>query len=192
MADLRLAELIAARLCHDFASPMVAVSGGAGMLAGSVPPSPELDLIAQAAEEATARLKLMRLAFGPDPGTATVPGDLRAALAGLSGRAQVDWTAPFDAPRAEVRIALLCLLALEPALPRGGLLSVEAVGGFWRIAASGAGLRPDGVALETLMGGEGTADARPSFLPALMAAHLAAAAGRRIMATAGEVLVLTF
>lgn len=191
--DLRLAELIAARLCHDFASPLVAVTGAAEMLQKIAGKSPELDLLAQGATEASARLRLLRLAFGPATDGTIAQAEVRAALSVYAARTRVMWDAPDTAPRPEARLALLCVLAVEPALPRGGTIGVDMSGGFWRVTATGPVLRPEAPALPLLTGASPQGDLPAAAIAAAMAARVATRLGRDIAADPQDsALVVTF
>lgn len=122
---LRLAELIAARLCHDLSGPIASVSAAAEMLAdGSVGPADACPTLTESADAAARRIRYLRLAFGG------VGGAMAATeLAGLAdgvpaqGRARLDWSGlPEDAElsSAMVRVLLVALLAAGEGLPRGG------------------------------------------------------------------------
>ncbi len=100
----RMLELISARICHDLISPVSAVGNGTELLTafGVDPEGEVIDLIAEASQTASARLKLFRLAFGSALGPDGLPVDgatARAvALGALSqGRIVVDW--PEDIPQ---------------------------------------------------------------------------------------------
>src|SRR6185436_19261149 len=64
--DLMLAELMAARLCHDLVGSVGAVANGVELLGDSRSrPDPEvLELVAQSARAASRRLQAFRVAYG--------------------------------------------------------------------------------------------------------------------------------
>lgn len=124
-----LHELVAARICHDLVSPMGAIGNGLELLSmsdaggGSV----ETGLIGESVALATARLKLLRLAFGPasdDRGmpemeTAGMVVALQTAL-----RLRLDWQVTGNPTRAEMRCACLALMGLGASLIQDGSASV--------------------------------------------------------------------
>ena len=125
---LRLAELLAARLCHE-------MSGPAGTLAGAIDiarsqpdmAAEALEIAADAAAALAARLRLLRAAWAGGA-EATDPIGLRALCAGLPRhvRADLDGVSPhaqFAAPC--VRVLLNLLLLAAEGLPKGGLVAVS-------------------------------------------------------------------
>ena len=63
---LRIAELLASRLCHDLVSPVGAVGSGIELLRefGEDPGGDAMTLVEQSARLATERLQFFRIAFG--------------------------------------------------------------------------------------------------------------------------------
>ena len=62
-----IAALIASRICHDLISPIGAIGNGMELMAlssGQEQSSPELDLISQSVENANARIRFFRIAYG--------------------------------------------------------------------------------------------------------------------------------
>jgi histidine phosphotransferase ChpT len=128
---LRLAELLAARLCHE-------VSGPAGTLAGAVeiartePASAAeaLDIAAKAAASLAARLRLLRAAWAGGAETLDLAG-LRALCAGLPRHVWADFAGlpaelRFTGGAAQVLLNVL-LLAAE-SLPKGGVVTLGEAG----------------------------------------------------------------
>ena len=60
-----LTSLVGTRICHDLVNPLGAISNGVELmgLAGSAR-SPELDLIEESVQSASARIRFFRLAYG--------------------------------------------------------------------------------------------------------------------------------
>ena len=95
----RLAELLCARLCHDLAGAVGAVSAGAELLAEEGTASPmaaeAVSLLADSAASMAARLRFLRLALGT--ASASAPNEARAlAVAFLEkgfpqGEWKLDW-----------------------------------------------------------------------------------------------------
>ena len=66
MIELRIFEMLTARLCHDLVGPVGAASNGAELLSelGAEDAGDAVDLIADSTEKATARLRFYRVAYG--------------------------------------------------------------------------------------------------------------------------------
>ena len=63
--DVSLAALISSRICHDLISPIGAINNGLELLRMSVQrDGPEMDLIAQSVQNASARIRFFRVAYG--------------------------------------------------------------------------------------------------------------------------------
>lgn len=149
--DLSLAELLAARLCHDLVGPIGAVSNGVELLGDGGKPDPEvLDLVAGSARAASRRLQAFRVTYGtgnalPSSGIMAETRRLASALCG-DGRTTVDWPAPDAATEASVtketarQTLNVFMLALD-ALPRGGTIRVvtAGTGGRFRLLVSASG-----------------------------------------------------
>jgi histidine phosphotransferase ChpT len=130
-AALRLAELLATRLCHE-------VSGPAGTMAGAVdiartePASAAeaLDIAAAAAGALAARLRLLRAAWtgAAEPLDAAA---LRALCAGLPRHVRTDFQGVPAAqvfPAGTAQVLLNVLLLAAESLPRGGVVTVGGAG----------------------------------------------------------------
>lgn len=106
--------------------------------------TPEMKLIEESIENANARLKFFRVAFGASTGGQIMArGDLVKLLEGTftGGRLKVTWDAYSDPTRSETKIAFLAILCLESALPLGGEIGVSAERGEWRFHAYGPKIR---------------------------------------------------
>jgi histidine phosphotransferase ChpT len=125
-----LSNLLAARLCHDLASPLGAIGNGVElleMMSGSV--GPELDLVGASVRLATGRLRLFRFAFGPSQtGQIARVEELRALLRvhDETARFWTDCRIESDLPRDDVKLLLLGLMCLERALAWGGSVGIFA------------------------------------------------------------------
>jgi histidine phosphotransferase ChpT len=157
--DLRVAELLASRLCHDLVGPIGAVGNGLEILADDAGMAEDaMKLTASSARQASNILQFFRLAYGM-AGTRVGADysqirDLSAALLENS-RTKLDWTsvqAPEGAPDGIAKVVLNMIALGQEALPRGGRLSVEiedGAGGIEaRVTATGqdAHLRPESLA----------------------------------------------
>ncbi len=131
----RLAELLCARLCHDLAGAVGAVSAGAELLADEGMDSPmageAISLLGDSAASMTARLRFLRLALGPS--SSSGPSEARPlTMAYLEkgypqGNWKLDWPADqsgIDSPElAKLLLNLICLA--QDSLPRGGVIVVR-------------------------------------------------------------------
>ena len=193
--DLQLAELMAARLCHDLVGPIGAVANGIELLgdAGGSPDPEVTGLIAVSARQATRRLQWFRVAFGSASGlpTSAMFAETRRLAMGLfeEGRVTLDWGAPdaaaeATASRAAAKLALnLSLFALE-CLPRGGSVRVRIVPNGVavkiNVAAEGPAARiPEDMQL-ALREGVAIGELTPKSIPAYLAARLVAQTGSRL------------
>lgn len=135
-----LAAKMSARLCHDMVNPLGAIANGLELLELSgQAQGPELDLIRASVNEAAARLRFLRLAFGPGIGDRSIPRD--EALAAVSARygalpTSVSWQSGPEITRAQAKAIFLGLMAMEAVTARGGEISVqEAAPGAWVLTA---------------------------------------------------------
>jgi histidine phosphotransferase ChpT len=97
--DLRLCELLAARICHDLVGPIGAVANGVELLGddGSGADAEVVGLIAGSAKVASRRLQAFRVAFGsantlPSTGWGNAVRELASGLV-EEGKATLDWPA---------------------------------------------------------------------------------------------------
>lgn len=125
----RLAELVAARICHDLGGPL-SIIGNAAELGrmeaerGVRQGGEAMALMLEGAQEVAARVKLLRALFGPATGPLSAE-EVAAMTSGVigGGRAEIDLSrlAPGTAFGAEAARAVLAALVIAgEALPRGG------------------------------------------------------------------------
>src|SRR5437660_4899461 len=155
---LELAALLCSRVCHDLISPVGAIVNGLEVLDDN--PKPEdrdfaLDLIKKSAKTASARLQFCRLAFGAagSAGAQIDLGDAQTMARGFleDDKTKLTWNLTrVLLPKNRVKLLLNLLIIAGQTIPRGGTLTVDAVGEgesmAFRIAASGLNARiPQGV-----------------------------------------------
>ena len=112
MSDDRaaLAALVGSRLCHDLISPISAIQNGLELIAleqASAAPAPEMQLIQDSCTNATARIRLFRVAFGSAGSEQVMSSrDMADILAGVTqgGRIAASWTLSEDLPRFEAQL----------------------------------------------------------------------------------------
>jgi histidine phosphotransferase ChpT len=143
--DLRLASLLASRLCHDLVGPLGAVDNGLELMAENGEMAGEAMALAQrSARRATGRLQLFRFAFGAAGGEEHFgPGEARAlAMECLqNGTIQIHWPAAMELPPGAARLLLNLLLLGSECLPRGGRLEVERTATGVAVLCEGAQIR---------------------------------------------------
>jgi histidine phosphotransferase ChpT len=197
-AELRLLELIAARMCHDLVGPVGAAVNGAELLAeGETADAEVVRLIGQSARQASRRLQVFRVIYGT-PGA--LSGGAPFAQAGqllggmLEGeKTALDWhvdaACEAAAGRVGARIALLLALGGVEALPRGGKVRVTGhVAGAratLEAAAIGIGAKIAEEAGAAFAGRTALAQMTPKAAPWELARRLARAAGGGIDAGSG-------
>lgn len=138
--NLDLSALIGSRVCHDLISPIGAIGNGLELLLMEMPHTPELTLIAQSVQNATARVKFFRVAFGKVAMDQHVAiKEAQKILSDLSDGGRVRYTLTSDvAPqRAALRAAFLAALCVETALPLGGTVAITQRQNSWTVQGTG-------------------------------------------------------
>ncbi|MEZ5779742.1 MAG: histidine phosphotransferase family protein [Paracoccaceae bacterium] len=140
-----LTSLLGSRICHDLISPLGAIGNGVellGMTAATA--GPEVALIAESVNNANARIRFFRIAYGAaERGHAVARREVLSVLEDVTrgGRLSVDWQVPGDVARPTVKLAFLALQCMETALPFGGRVTIGSDGPAWRIEGHGEKLR---------------------------------------------------
>ena len=141
MASEDLNALVGSRICHDLISPIGAIGNGIELLTMSgAGNQPEIALIAESVENANARIRYFRIAFGAArPGAEIGQNEVASIIRDMfrSGRTQVDWRVDGTSARTDVKLAFLLLLCLENTLPWGGQITVVRSGNNWKLEAKG-------------------------------------------------------
>ena len=131
--DVRVAELLTSRLCHDLVGPIGAVGNGLELLADDEFGMAEdaMKLTTNSARQASNILQFFRLAYGMAGARVGADysqlRDLSAALLEPS-RTKLEWMtvqAPDGAPDGLAKVLLNMVALGHEALPRGGRLKVE-------------------------------------------------------------------
>jgi histidine phosphotransferase ChpT len=134
-----LNALIGSRICHDLINPLGAIGNGIELLAlASVAVGPEMALVSESVENATAKIKFLRLAFGEAAQDQTVSrGEILSTLEAMArgGRLSYSWNVAGNPQRLEVRTALLSVMCVETALPMGGDIEITLDQNRWTITA---------------------------------------------------------
>lgn len=132
-----LTALIGSRICHDLISPLGAIGNGVELLAMSGDAKgPEMGLISESVENANARIRFFRIAFGATAeGQSVGRSESVSILHDISrdGRLVIEWQPEGDMPRSAVKLAFLLLQCFETAMPWGGKVTVSVVGDQWAV-----------------------------------------------------------
>jgi histidine phosphotransferase ChpT len=200
---LDLAALLCSRVCHDLISPVGAIVNGLEVLAEEKDEATKqfaLDLITKSARTASAKLQFCRIAFGAagSAGAQLDTGDAETLSRGFfeDDRTKLAWNIPRSLlAKNRVKLLLNMLLIAGQAIPRGGTLTVDAVGsgestGF-KVAAVGTNAKiPQ--AIPPLLTGEPGAEAIDAHkIQPFYAALLAKACGLSVgMTTEGDAVVV--
>jgi histidine phosphotransferase ChpT len=183
-ADLRVVELLCARLCHDLVGPVAAISNGVELIGDDDPDfvRDAVALVGVASAKASSRLQFYRFAFGyhDGPAGAQQPHALVAALyegtniyceyGGDARQLGLEWQ----------KLACNMLLVAGEALPRGGRLLLKAGAAGPDLEAIGEGSGPSPEIRAALLPGAAVGELTPRTVAAYFAAQLAAAQECRI------------
>jgi histidine phosphotransferase ChpT len=188
--DLRLAQLVCARMCHDLGGPVGTVDGALGLL-----PSDEeeaLSVAREAAEVLRRRLRLYRAAWGAglgDLGIGEVLDLTEGLLSGGRARVSAEGIEPGHVlPEALAQVLLNALILAGEALPRGGVVRLGAApdGGFVLLPQGQGAAWPAGLAAAIAAGGlDPSAQVTARGVVAPLLAGLARDAGIRVVLAMG-------
>ena len=149
LSDLDLAALLCSRVCHDIVSPVGAIANGLEMMDEDDDEEMRrlaLELVRRSARQASAKLQFCRMAFGAAGGAGSMldvgeAGDIARLFVG-DEKVKLDWRAPRGArDKNEVKLLLNLLLLGIAAVPRGGIVTIEAVDDLLSATAEGDGAR---------------------------------------------------
>ena len=135
MSDMRVAELLASRICHDLVGPLGAISNGVELIeeVGGDVADEAMALVDQSSSRAAATLQLFRVAFGASGDEASTGyGSAREILDSYLAHTKCTLSWPLDPatsstppPRGMVKVIVnLALLAVDT-IPYGGNISVS-------------------------------------------------------------------
>ncbi len=130
--DIRVAELLASRLCHDLVGPIGAVNNGIELMQDESfgMADDALSLAAKSADQASHTLQFFRLAYGMAGHRQGGDfGPVRELVTGFLGhsKAELDWQAgpvPEGVPDGTAKLLLNMVALAAEALPRGGTVGI--------------------------------------------------------------------
>ncbi|EYD71717.1 histidine phosphotransferase family protein [Limimaricola hongkongensis] len=184
-----LGALIVSRICHDLISPLSAIGNGVELLEMTTPPGPELSLISESVENAVARIRFFRFAFGAASADQLVGrSEIVSMLDALSrsGRLRYDWEVAEDVPRDRLKLAMLLAACTEQALPQGGRIVFAGQADALRLSAHGPKVRPDPDAWERLRHGTVSPQAKAGEAQFAIAAAMLRLSARPLWIETGE------
>lgn len=189
MTSTDLLGLIGSRICHDIISPLGAIGNGVELLELSgTAPCAEMALVSDSVDNATAKVRFFRLAFGAaEAGQMIEQREILSILDALSngGRHRFHWKLAEGSPRIELRPALLAMLCLETALPLGGEIDIKKMGTEWLVSARHDRLTLDPALWQPLNAGEAPEAVSSATVHFALLPAMAAEAGRRITVESG-------
>lgn len=190
---IELNALIGSRICHDLISPLGAIGNGVELLTMSgVSAVPEITLISESVENANARIRFFRIAFGAASREAMIGNaEVKRVIADLyrGNRIRVDWRITEDTLRLEAKLAFLILQCFESALPWGGKVAVTRNGDTWSIYGTAERLKVEGELWELVSNPNAPAEVTASNVHFALVAPTARSAGRTVRSTANGVSI---
>ncbi len=142
-----LPALIGSRICHDLISPIGAIGNGVELLSMSgLNSAPEVALISESVQSASARIRFFRIAFGSASSDQTVGhGEILSILQAMTAGSKktVTWDADGPVARTDARLIFLIILCVETAMPWGGRLTVARAGDGWTVTGRAEAVKLD-------------------------------------------------
>jgi len=186
-ANQGVAALLGSRICHDLISPLGAISNGVELLTMTRDAQgPEVDLISESIENANARIRFFRVAYGAAAEDQMVGGpEIRSILADLTRgtKLTVTWNQEADMPRREVKLTFLLVQCLEMALPWGGEIAIDRTNSRWTLQGKAARMKIDDRLWDLL--------SRPGASPQVRAAEVQFLLVPQLIRDAGRELTLS-
>jgi histidine phosphotransferase ChpT len=170
---LDLAALLCSRVCHDLISPVGAIVNGLEVMEDGKDEETKtfaLDLIKKSIKTASARLQFCRIAFGAagSAGAQIDLGDAESVARGFleDEKTKLAWNVPrVLLAKNRVKLLLNMLVIAGQTIPRGGSLTVDAVGSgetmSFKVTAAGTNAKISAATPDLLAGGShgGSVDA---------------------------------
>ena len=185
-----LAALVGSRICHDLISPIGAIGNGVellGLTHGA--DTPEMALIADSVQNANARIRLFRIAFGAAaPSQSVSQSEIQSILSDVArgGRNDYGWQIVGDQPRDLVRAALLTLLCFETALPVGGTMNIAQTDSTWHFSATASRINVNPALWGTLHGSDTDFTHTAAYVQFALLPAALAEAGRQLVFSATD------
>ena len=156
-SNVNLAALIGSRICHDLISPIGAINNGLELMNMSGGNSgPEMELISESVDNASARIRFFRMAYGAAGAQQVVRAEAVSILQEYTRGGRLDMAyGPLDPhPRWAVRMAFLALQCMETMMPYGGRAEVSFDNEAWSITGYADKFSLDDALINTLRTGD--------------------------------------
>ena len=173
--------LVGSRICHDLISPVGAINNGLELLGMSnTLEGPELELISDSVNNANARIRFFRIAFGAAGDQDLGRAEIMSVLADLNkgGRVKYTWSVTDASRRSSVRLAFLAGLSLETALPYGGTVEISNSDGTWTVRGEGRKIAVDPATWTGLLAVPPQEDLTPALVQFPLLSHGAQSEGK--------------
>jgi histidine phosphotransferase ChpT len=192
-----LSALLGSRICHDLISPLGAIGNGVELLTMTLPAAaPEIALITESVDNANARIRFFRIAYGAaTPGHKVPEAEIRSVLSDMSrgARVTIDWTPRGDVDRPIAKLIFLGLQCLEAAVPWGGQITVAERLGHWSLTAEAGRTKIDSDLWEAVGNPGSSARVTSADIQFALITEAATLAGRTLRSQLGDTrLDLTF
>lgn len=151
--------------------------------------TPEMALIEESVQNANARIRFFRVAYGGASADQSLSrSEITATLlaAARGGRISYLWDVPGDQSRSEVRIAFLLLQCLEAAMPMGGEIKVSREDDTWHITAEAERLRIEEALWNSLTNHRARVQFTAAQVQFALLPEVMTEANRRLSLTVGE------
>lgn len=185
-----LPALLGSRICHDLISPLGAIGNGIELLEMSgAANTPEFQLIKDSVENANARIRYYRVAFGAaDKMSRIGRAEIVDIIGGTTrgGRLRIDWAVANDISRADAKTVFLLLMCIETALPFGGNVTVQMEANDWSITANADKMKIDPAHWEALTDPEKALSLPAAQVHFALVAHALTVAERTLSVELGQ------
>jgi histidine phosphotransferase ChpT len=182
--ELRVLDLLAAKLCHDLVGPVAAIANGVELLGEDDPEfvKDAVALVGESARKANRCLQFYRFAYGFSGGGLTGPAPHQLAAEFFEETAiACDYSVAARAlPPEEQKLACAMLAVAGEGLPRGGRLVLDLGAAGLEVEAFGQGVGPSPEARAALTLATPVAELTTRMVGAYLAGLLAEAHGLRL------------
>ena len=143
---------------------------------------PEMDLISQSVDNASARIRFFRIAYGAGSDQAIGRSEIVSVIKDMmgAGRLSVAWGPLEPQQRSLVRMAFLGIQCLETAMPYGGRIEVFAENNRWVLHGKSEKLNINNDLWDVLSGKTEAADIAPAHVQFALLPAVAPEVGRKI------------